>query len=69
MHDISNNELAMVSYNLDPDFKDYVDKYAKKHDLTADQAFEHAIVKLYYEYVKKHDDEEAAKLGGFGIDA
>ena len=45
-------EVAEVTYNLDPDFKAYVDKYIAKHNITLEEAFKHKIVKLYRDYLK-----------------
>ena len=56
MNDLSNEEMAIVSYNLDPDFKSYVDKYAQKHNLTNDEAFDHEIVKLYLKYLEERNN-------------
>lgn len=35
----------MEEYNLNSDFKEYVDKYCTKHKITPEQAVEHALVK------------------------
>lgn len=44
-------------YNSNPDFKDYVDKYCKKHKCTVDEALKHALVqevrKAYFENAKQ----------------
>ena len=40
-------------YNSNADFKDYVDKYCKKHGYTVEETLEHALVKDVYEYYKK----------------
>lgn len=34
----------MGEYNINPDFKRYVDAYCKDHNLTPEQAIEHKIV-------------------------
>ena len=49
-------EQAVVAYNHDSDFKEYVDKYIKANDLTFEQAMDHKIVKLYLDYIN-HKDE------------
>lgn len=49
-------EQAVVAYNHDKDFKEYVDKYIKANDLTFEQAMDHKIVKLYLDYIN-HKDE------------
>lgn len=44
-------------YDTIPDFKEYVDKYAAKNNITADEALEHSIVKSYLEwylYINKY---------------
>ena len=48
-------EVAEVTYNLDPDFKSYVDKYIAKHNIILEEAFKHKLVKLYREYLKTKD--------------
>ena len=35
-------------YNNNSDFKGYVDRYAKKHGITVEEALTHEIVKTYY---------------------
>lgn len=42
-------------YEDNNDFKEYVDKYSKKHKCTVDQAFTHAMVKEVYEYYKENN--------------
>ena len=49
-------EVAEVTYNMDHDFKAYVDKYITKHNLTLEEAFKHKLVKLYREYLKTKDE-------------
>lgn len=49
-------EQAVVAYNHDPDFKEYVDKYIKAKNLTFEQAMDHKIVKLYLDYTKNKDE-------------
>ena len=49
-------EPAETAYNLDPDFKDYVDKYINKHHLTLEKAFKHKIVELYLDYLKTKNE-------------
>ena len=44
------DEVAIVAYNHNPDFKEYVDKYIEANDLTFEEAMGHKIVKLYLEY-------------------
>lgn len=34
----------MKEYNINPDFKRYVDKFAHDHNITPEQAVEHKIV-------------------------
>lgn len=35
----------MEEYNINPKFKEYVDKYCEKHKITPQQAVEHELVK------------------------
>ena len=35
----------MNEYNINPDFKEYVDKFARDHGIKPEQAVEHKIVK------------------------
>lgn len=37
-------------YSTNSDFKNYVDKFAKKHDISIEKALAFATVKLAYEY-------------------
>ena len=46
------DEIAIVAYNHNPDFKLYVDKYIKANELTFEEAMEHKLVNLYLEYVE-----------------
>ena len=50
------DEIAVVAYNHDKDFKDYVDKYMKANDLSMEEAFDHKIVKLYLNYTEHKND-------------
>jgi hypothetical protein len=38
-------------YNTNPEFKEYVDRYAKKHGISVDEALTHKIVKEFYKYL------------------
>lgn len=51
------NETEMeIFYNDNPEFKNYVDRYAKKHQIDAKMALQHLLVKYaYIEYKKKGD--------------
>ena len=40
----------MNEYCYNPKFRDYVDKYCKKHSLTVKEALRHEIVKQVYLY-------------------
>ena len=40
-------------YETNMNFKRYVDLYCVKHELVPEQAFEHAIVRYYAEYLEK----------------
>ena len=50
------DEIAIVAYNHDPDFKEYVDKYMKQHNISMEEAFEHKIVQLYLVYSEHRND-------------
>ena len=39
-------------YNENPEFKDFIDKYCKKHKCTVDEALTHALVKEVYNHYK-----------------
>lgn len=45
-------------YETNKDFKDYVDKYAKKNHITPDEALAHASVREAYDYYR----EEASAI-------
>ena len=38
----------MIFYNNNKDFKTYVDKYCKKHEITIDEAMEHKLIRQVY---------------------
>lgn len=42
-------------YNENSDFKEYVDRYCKKHKCTVDEALTHALVKEVYELYKNKE--------------
>lgn len=46
------DEVAVVAYNHNPDFKEYVDKYMKANDVSFEEAMDHKIVHLYLEWVE-----------------
>lgn len=41
--------MGMEEYNLNEDFREYVDKYCKKHNVTPEQAVEHKLVQYVLE--------------------
>jgi hypothetical protein len=43
----------MNLYEVNADFKTFVDKFCTKHNLIVEQALEHLIVKLYAEECRK----------------
>lgn len=44
----------MEEYNINTDFKDYVDKFARDHNITPEQAVQHKIVQnVMEEYRQK----------------
>lgn len=53
--EVDMNEIAVVAYNHDKDFKEYVDKYAKANELTLEEAMDHKIVDLYLQYVEENN--------------
>ena len=40
-------------YDINEDFKAYVDKYANKHHLTVDEALTHSLVRAAYMYYRE----------------
>lgn len=40
-------------YETNKDFKDYVDKYAKKNHITPEEALTHATVREAYKYYRE----------------
>ena len=40
-------------YKRDPDFKEYVDKWAKNHDISIYEVFRFDILKEYARYIKE----------------
>lgn len=47
-------------YNQNEDFKDYVDAYCKKHEISKDEAFSHKIVVNVGEY---YSEKSKLKVG------
>ena len=43
-------------YDNNAEFREYVEKFTKKHHLTKEQAFEHLIVKNVAEYYNKKNE-------------
>ena len=39
----------MEEYNINPDFKEYVDKYCQREHITPEQAVEHKLVQYVME--------------------
>ena len=53
------NETEMeIFYNDNADFKMYVDRYAKKHQIDAKMAMQHLLVKYAYVDYKKKKEEK-----------
>lgn len=50
MSDINDSEMAMVSYNLDPDFRKYVQENMSEVE---DGNFETELLDLYYQYMER----------------
>ena len=46
------NELYEL-YKTDADFKEYVDRWCKNHNLSVDEAFTFNILREYAKYVKE----------------
>ena len=42
-------EPDINTYNINPDFKEYVDKFARDHNITPEQAVEHKLVQYVME--------------------
>jgi hypothetical protein len=53
MCSIEGDSVMTSLYELNTDFKTFVDKYCTKHNLTVEQALEHRIVKLYADECKR----------------
>ena len=47
-------------YESNSDFRDYVEKYRKKHDLSVDEALQHASVREAEKYYREKEIEENA---------
>lgn len=47
------DKVVETFYNLDPDFKEYVDKYVIKEAITIEEALGHKIVQLYLDYLEE----------------
>ena len=49
-------------YKTNQDFKEYVDKYAKKTRITPEEALKHSLVREAYEYYKHEAKENAFRI-------
>ena len=49
-NDLTDSEMAMVSYNLDPDFRNYVQENMSEVE---DGSFETELLDLYYQYMER----------------
>lgn len=47
-------------YNSNSDFRDYVEKFRRDHDLTVDEALQHASVREAEKYYREKEIEENA---------
>ena len=47
-----------IMYRDTPRFKEYVDKYCKKHEITPEEAIRHEVVKSYAEQLEKNMKEK-----------
>lgn len=45
-------------YKNNEDFRGYVDRYCKKHDVTVAAALEHRIVRNYAEFVVEEEESK-----------
>ena len=54
----------MGEYNINPEFREYVDKYCKKHNVTPEQAVEHKLVQYVLEEYKHKRDDYKQRTGG-----
>lgn len=45
-------------YNTNTNFREYVEKYRKKHDLSVDEALQHASVREAEKYYREKEREE-----------
>ena len=41
-------ERMMNEYRFNTKFREYVDKYCKKHEITIDEAMEHKLIRQVY---------------------
>ena len=48
-------------YESNSDFRDYVEKYRKKHDLTVEEALQHAQVREAAKYYREKEIEERGR--------
>ena len=56
--------MGMEEYNLNEDFRQYVDKYCKKHNVTPEQAVEHKLVQYVLEEYKHRRVDYKQRTGG-----
>jgi hypothetical protein len=48
-------------YNNNPDFKVYVDKYRRKHDVSVEEALTHEIVRQKYLHCREEANDDTSK--------
>ena len=56
--------MGMEEYNLNEEFRGYVDKYCKKHQVTPEQAVEHKLVQYVLEEYKHKRVGYKQRTGG-----
>lgn len=59
MHQDKRGELMKEFYNSNADFKNYVDKYCKKHKCSIEEAMKHKLIEAVYEQYKENDKTDS----------
>ena len=59
MHQDKRGELMKEFYNSNADFKNYVDKYCKKHKCSIEEAMKHKLIEAVYEQYKENNKPDS----------
>ena len=58
-HHVRKDESMKDFYNSNTDFKEYVERYCKKHKCTVEEALKHKVVEDVCEHYKEHNKSKS----------